>query len=100
MFFRVSLAALLLALTGCHTQSEPFPSSSKLAPAKVKAIAATITKRHPHLSAEQHDAVLRTVVRSLDDMVFIEGGEFEAGDFGWPCDRNLADVCEWPCGVH
>lgn len=99
MLFRVSLAALLLALTGCQAQSEPLPTSSKLAPAKVKAIAVAITQRHPNLSAEQHDAVLRTVVRSLDDMVFIEGGEFEAGDFGWPCDRNLADVCEWPCGV-
>jgi sulfatase modifying factor 1 len=99
MFFRVSMAALLLALTGCQAQSEPFPSSSKLAPAKVKAIAATITKRHPNLSAEQHDAVLRTVVRSLDEMVFIEGGEFDMGDFGWPCDRALTELCEWPCGV-
>ena len=99
MPFRMPLAVLLLALTGCQAQSEPFPSSSKLAPAKVKAIAATITKRHPNLSAEQHDAVLRTVVRSLDEMVFIEGGEFDMGDFGWPCDRALTELCEWPCGV-
>ena len=99
MLFRAPLAVLLLALTGCHAQSEPFPSSSKLAPSKVKAIAATITQRYPNLSAEQHDAVLRTVVRSLDEMVFIEGGEFDMGDFGWPCDRALTELCEWPCGV-
>ena len=74
MLLRVSLSVFLLALAGCQAQSETLPSSSKLTSVKVKAIAAAITQRHPNLSAEQHDAV----VRSLDDMVFIEGGEFIA----------------------
>ncbi len=44
--------------------------------------------------------MLNTVVRSLDNMVFVEGGEFQMGDFGWPYDDDPANMCDWPCGVE
>ncbi|WP_256220585.1 SUMF1/EgtB/PvdO family nonheme iron enzyme [Pseudomonas sp. P1.8] len=37
---------------------------------------------------------------SLDNMVFVEGGEFQMGDFGWPFDDNPTNMCDWPCGVE
>ncbi|MNE25858.1 Serine/threonine-protein kinase pkn1 [compost metagenome] len=33
-------------------------------------------------------------------MVFVEGGEFQMGDFGWPYDDDPANLCDWPCGVE
>jgi len=35
----------------------------------------------------------------MDEMVYIDGGTFEMGDFGWKCDFDPAEVCTWPCGA-
>lgn len=86
-------------LTGCHAQSSTLPKSQKLSPDKVTQIAATIEQKYPNLSTETRGKLLNTVVRSLDNMVFIEGGEFQMGDFGWPHDDDPANLCDWPCGV-
>ena len=87
-----------LLLAGCHSPL-PLPTSSKLPPEKVAAIAATVDQRYPDLSRDDRATLVALVVRSLDDMVWIEGGEFEMGDFGWICDYDEANVCQWPCGV-
>ncbi len=63
------------------------------------AIAATVDQRYPDLSRDDRATLVALVVRSLDDMVWIEGGEFEMGDFGWICDYDPANMCQWPCGV-
>ncbi|WP_296259251.1 formylglycine-generating enzyme family protein, partial [Pseudomonas sp. UBA5706] len=57
-------------------------------------------QKYPKLSADFRGKVLNTVVRSLDNMVFVEGGEFQMGDFGWPYDDDPANMCDWPCGVE
>lgn len=88
----------LLLLTGCQAQSFPLPKSQQLSPDKVAEIAATIEQKYPKLSTELRGKLLNTVVRSIDDMVFVEGGQFDMGDFGWICDYDEQDVCEWPCG--
>lgn len=85
-------------LFGCHAQSTPLPSSEKLGLEKVTEIARRIDESYPHLSADLRSEVLSTVVRSLDDMVFVEGGEFEMGDFGAPCDFDQSDMGAWPYG--
>ena len=90
----------LLLLAGCQEQSIPHPKSQKLAVDKVAEIASTIERKYPNLSNETRGKVLNTVVHSLDNMVFIEGGEFQMGDFGWPLDDDPANLCEWPCGVE
>ncbi|WP_313482207.1 formylglycine-generating enzyme family protein [Pseudomonas sp.] len=90
----------LLLLTGCEAQSLSLPTSQKLSPDKVAQIAATIEQKYPKLSSELRGKVLHTVVRSLDNMVFVEGGEFQMGDFGWPYDDDPANMCDWPCGVE
>ncbi|MDD2050620.1 formylglycine-generating enzyme family protein [Pseudomonas putida] len=93
-----SLFALLL-LPGCQAQSPPLPESQKLTPEKVAQIAATIDQKYPKLSTEIRSKLLNTVVQSLDNMVFVEGGEFQMGDFGWPYDDAPTNMCDWPCSV-
>ncbi|MBM3103496.1 SUMF1/EgtB/PvdO family nonheme iron enzyme [Pseudomonas sp. V1] len=88
-----------LLLAGCQEQSLPHPKSQKLSVDKVAEIASTIEQKYPNLSAETRGKVLNTVVRSLDNMVFVEGGEFLMGDFGWPFDDDPTNLCDWPCGM-
>lgn len=90
---------LALVLSGCDAHSQDLPASRHLSPERIHGVAAKIEQRYPESSATEREAVLRTVLRAVDEMVFVEGGEFEMGDFGWPCDRPLGDACEWPCGV-
>lgn len=90
----------LLLLAGCQAQSIPLPKSEKLSPGKVARIAVTIENKYSKLSADVREKLLNTVVRSLDNMVFVEGGEFQMGDFGWVYDDDPANMCEWPCGVE
>jgi sulfatase modifying factor 1 len=88
----------MMFLVGCEAESGPLPTSKSLAPEKVSTIAATIAKTYPHLSSELRGKVLNTVVQSIDNMVFVEGGQFDMGDFGWICEYDEKDVCTWPCG--
>ena len=88
-----------LMLMGCQAQTSALPKSQKLSADKVAEIAATIERTYPKLSTEIRGQLLNTVVRSLDNMVFIEGGEFQMGDFGWPYDDDPKNLCDWPCGV-
>lgn len=85
-------------LLGCEAQSGSLPSSKSLSAEKVASIAATIKAKYPDLSNEMRDKVLNTVVTSIDNMVFVEGGQFDMGDFGWICEYDEKDVCTWPCG--
>ena len=89
----------LMLLLSCKSTPLPLPQSEKLSPVKVKEIAARIDRRHGGLSSEMRRRILETVVRSIDNMVFIKGGEFEMGDFGIPCEYDPSDMCEWPCGL-
>lgn len=97
---KIRTLALLIgcaAATACSSAN--LPESQKLSPNKVAQIASRIEAQYPKLSQDKRDEVLRTVIRALDEMVFIEGGAFEMGDFGWKCDFDPAEVCTWPCGV-
>ena len=88
----------LFSLHGCDAQSQPLPHSEKLSAEKVEAIAQRINDRYPDLSGKLREQILATVVRSLDNMVFIEGGEFEMGDFGTLCQYDPANMGTWPYG--
>jgi sulfatase modifying factor 1 len=89
-----------LLVVGCQAQSQPLPKSKSLSPEKVVAIAERIDSQYAKLSAELRSQMLTTVVRSLDEMVFIEGGEFEMGDFGAPCDFDQTNMGTWPYGYE
>ncbi|MBL4835061.1 MAG: SUMF1/EgtB/PvdO family nonheme iron enzyme [Pseudomonas sp.] len=96
---RLLLSCSFLALlAGCEAQSQALPTSEKLSEAKVAEIAERVEARYPDLSRSLREQIIATVVRSLDDMVFIEGGEFEMGDFGTLCNYDPANMGEWPYG--
>ena len=95
--FVLALPALFF-LAGCGAESGSLPVSKSLTPEKVASIAETIKTKYPNLSSEMREKVLNTVVQSIDNMVFVEGGQFDMGDFGWACEYDETDVCTWPCG--
>jgi formylglycine-generating enzyme required for sulfatase activity len=84
-------------LAACQASSLELPDSTVLTGAKVAEIAAKVDSQYPALPVETRQEIVNTVVRSLDEMVYVEGGTFEMGDFGWACEYDPAEVCEWPC---
>ncbi|WP_256661698.1 SUMF1/EgtB/PvdO family nonheme iron enzyme [Pseudomonas sp. F01002] len=88
----------MMFLVGCEAESGPLPNSKSLTPEKVASIATTIAKKYPDLPSELRGKVLNTVLQSIENMVFVEGGQFDMGDFGWICEYDEKDVCTWPCG--
>ena len=90
---------IALMLMGCQAQTSVLPTSQKLSADKVAEISATVERTYPKLSTEIRGQLLNTVVRSLVNMVFVEGGEFQMGDFGWPHNFDINNMCDWPCGM-
>ena len=90
--------SLCVLIAGCEAQSSALPTSDKLSEDKVAEIAERVEARYPDLSRTLRDQIIATVVRSLDDMVFIEGGEFEMGDFGTLCNYDPTNMGVWPYG--
>ena len=90
------LSLIALALGAC--QAQPPVASQQLSPAQVAAIAARIEQRYPAQPASERQALLHQVVTAIDNMVFVEGGTFEMGDFGWVTPYDPANMCDWPCG--
>ncbi|NWD09719.1 formylglycine-generating enzyme family protein, partial [Pseudomonas gingeri] len=96
--YRLPCVALLtMLLTACN-QNSVVPSQS-LDPKQVTAIAERIDQRYPDHPASERLALLQHVVKAIDNMVFVEGGTFEMGDFGWVGEYDPENMCEWPCGL-
>ncbi|MNF75161.1 Serine/threonine-protein kinase pkn1 [compost metagenome] len=91
------LGLFALVLTACN-QSAVVPSQS-LSLGQVTAIAVRIDQRYPDQAESERRALLQQVVTAIDNMVFVEGGTFEMGDFGWVGEYDPENMCEWPCGV-
>ncbi|WP_407364521.1 SUMF1/EgtB/PvdO family nonheme iron enzyme (plasmid) [Pseudomonas luteola] len=97
-FSKISSLLAFSLLAACHSESASLPISKSLSTEKVEQIAKAVDSKYPNLTAPEKADILAIVVRSVDEMVFIEGGKFQMGDFGWACDYNPEDNCTWPCG--
>ncbi len=78
-------------------------TSETLSESEIDAIQTRVEERHPDLSRAQQKAVTDLVVRALDSMVFVEGGSFMMGEFGWPCEPGSKQLCNtdiWPDNDH
>ena len=95
---RFSCLTLLAFTLGACNQNSVIPSQS-LSPQQVAAVAERIDQRYPKQVDSERRALLQHVVTAIDNMVFVEGGTFEMGDFGWVGEYDPANMCEWPCGV-
>ncbi len=87
----------LLVLSACHAGTM---RSQTLSAAQVQAIQQRIDQRYTERSATEREAVLKQVVTAIDHMVFVEGGTFEMGDFGWAPEYDPEHMCTWPCGLN
>ena len=95
-----SIIATLLTTAAC-SQSEAIEiQSAVVSTDKINQIIASVERLHPDIDAELKQQVAEIAVRSIENQIFVEGGSFNMGDFGMPCniDHNKPvydpnDVC-------
>jgi sulfatase modifying factor 1 len=93
MRFKATLLSLsMTVLAGCGSTAASI-SSETLSGSQIEAIEANIERLHPSLDSDLKQQVLEVAVYAVDNMVFVEGGEFMMGDFGWACDPGSAQIC-------
>ncbi|SER20915.1 Formylglycine-generating enzyme, required for sulfatase activity, contains SUMF1/FGE domain [Amphritea atlantica] len=87
--FFASMATSLLLTTAC-SQSEALEIQSEVvSPDKIKQIIANVERLHPDISDELKQQVAEIAVKSIENQIFVEGGSFDMGDFGMPCNSYL-----------
>ncbi|MBN1006357.1 formylglycine-generating enzyme family protein [Amphritea pacifica] len=87
--FFASMATTLLLTTAC-SQSEALEIQSEVvSPDKIKQIIANVERLHPDISDELKQQVAEIAVKSIENQIFVEGGSFDMGDFGMPCNSYL-----------
>jgi sulfatase modifying factor 1 len=93
MRFKATLLSLsMTVLAGCGSTAASI-SSETLSGSQIEAIEANIERLHPGLDSDLKQQVLEVAVNSVDNMVFVKGGEFMMGDFGWPCEPGSSQTC-------
>ncbi|MCK6265795.1 formylglycine-generating enzyme family protein [Vibrio sp. ZSDE26] len=61
-------------------------SSDSVSQEQIKTISNNIEKLYPDASDELKYKAADVAVRAIENLVFVEGGSFEMGDFGMPCE--------------
>ena len=82
---------LLLAAVGC-TQPPPVVSDT-LSDGEIQSIYQRVENRHPDISADKKREVVELAVRALENMVFVEGGTFQMGDWVIECQWDKSQGC-------
>ncbi|AQS37229.1 hypothetical protein Sps_02069 [Shewanella psychrophila] len=100
-FYRLNSLTLGLMttfiLTACGTGDlNPLLITSSSVPDNdIKAISAKIEARYPKMDKQLKLQILDVAVKSMEDMVWIEGGSFMMGDIRTPCDIIDKDRMDW-----
>ncbi|UTZ21641.1 formylglycine-generating enzyme family protein [Vibrio campbellii] len=83
----LGMVCALPLLVACNSESSAIPVSSEtVSQQQIDTIVSNINKLYPEATPEQKLRAAKTVVRAIEELVFVEGGSFEMGDFGAPCD--------------
>jgi formylglycine-generating enzyme required for sulfatase activity len=82
---------LLLATVGC-TQPPPV-NSDTLSDGEIQSIYQRVENRYPDISADKKREVVELAVRALENMVFVEGGTFQMGDWVIECQWDKGQGC-------
>jgi formylglycine-generating enzyme len=75
----------LSLLVGCNSEAIEITSDT-VPKQQIQTIIDNINKHYPEASNELKQHAADVVVRAIENMVFVEGGSFEMGDFLAPCD--------------
>ena len=89
-----TLCVVFPILTACGGNSLQV-ESEHVSNEKIAEIKANIESLYPDADKELKQHILEVAVKSIDDMVFIEGGSFMMGDFLAPCDAVDSDKMIW-----
>ena len=95
--FKTKLATLSIVfplLTACGGNALQV-KSEHVSDEKIAEIIANIESFYPDADKELKQHILEVAVKSIDNMVFIEGGSFMMGDFLAPCDAVDSDKMIW-----
>ncbi|MBD8513657.1 SUMF1/EgtB/PvdO family nonheme iron enzyme [Photobacterium sp. WH24] len=85
--YRLGLACTLPLLAACNDNNSPIKITSEtVSQQQLDTIVTNIEKRYPEATQEQKQNAADVVVRAIENLVFVEGGSFEMGDFRAPCD--------------
>ncbi|QPM84963.1 MULTISPECIES: formylglycine-generating enzyme family protein [Vibrio harveyi group] len=83
----LGVACVLPLLVACNSESSAIPVSSETVSQKqIDTIVSNINKLYPEATQVQKLRAAKTVVRAIEELVFVEGGSFDMGDFGAPCE--------------
>ncbi|MDO6583840.1 SUMF1/EgtB/PvdO family nonheme iron enzyme [Photobacterium sp. 2_MG-2023] len=85
--YRLGLACTLPLLAACNDNNSPINITSEtVSQQQLDTIVTNIEKRYPEATQEQKQNAADVVVRAIENLVFVEGGSFDMGDFRAPCE--------------
>ncbi|MFY2508233.1 formylglycine-generating enzyme family protein [Vibrio pectenicida] len=82
----LGLICTLPLLVACSSGSSIQLSSETVSKQQIETIVSNINARYPEATEEQKQKAAEAVVRAIENMVFVEGGSFDMGDFKMDCD--------------
>ncbi|MCU8487017.1 formylglycine-generating enzyme family protein [Vibrio vulnificus] len=82
----LGLTCTLPLLIACNSGSSIQLSSETVSKQQIETIVSNIDARYPEATEEQKQKAAEAVVRAIENMVFVEGGSFDMGDFKMDCD--------------
>ncbi|WP_114784338.1 formylglycine-generating enzyme family protein [Vibrio tetraodonis] len=82
----LGLTCTLPLLIACNSGSSIQLFSETVSKQQIETIVSNIDARYPEATEEQKQKAAEAVVRAIENMVFVEGGSFDMGDFKMDCD--------------
>ena len=82
----LGMTLLLPLLTACDAHSDITINSTKISTEQANTIKKNIASQYPNASAEEKQQIADVAVKAIENLVFVEGGSFEMGDFKAPCE--------------
>ncbi|GLT13471.1 formylglycine-generating enzyme family protein [Vibrio algivorus] len=84
--FWLGVGVLLPLLSACDANSSIQISSDKISAQQAQTIKDNINTQYPNASNDDRQQIADVAVKAIENLVFVEGGSFEMGDFKAPCE--------------
>ncbi|MCF7352897.1 SUMF1/EgtB/PvdO family nonheme iron enzyme [Vibrio sp. CK2-1] len=93
----LGMTLLLPLLTACDVRSDITINSTQISEQQANTIKQNITSQYPNVSAEEKQQIADVAVKAIENLVFVEGGSFDMGDFKAPCEipSGTANRIDW-----
>lgn len=93
----LGITLLLPLLTACDARSDITINSTQISEQQANTIKQNIASQYPNASAEEKQQIADVAVKAIENLVFVEGGSFDMGDFKAPCEipSRRAERIDW-----